>query len=167
MGREFALCKRINLLRIIMWENDICLCSSTDCEKYDNCKRGEGIKRVGIYTQSLLGEYCNKSNNYPEFIPTNKVKSESKILRHSNLCSDIHSTYVAKNKDYGDSFGASVKKYGIISALTRMSDKWNRLENLIINNQDNNVKDENIKDTLLDLANYCIMTVMELEDMNE
>lgn len=59
-------------------------------------------------------------------------------------------------------FGISVRKYGKISALTRISDKFNRLENLILNGECE-IKDESIKDTLMDLANYAIMLYMEVE----
>lgn len=45
-----------------------------------------------------------------------------------------------------------------------MGDKMNRLESLV--NKKAMVKNESIKDTLLDLANYAIMTVMWL-DKNE
>lgn len=67
-----------------------------------------------------------------------------------------------KQCDYGDSFGISVRKYGKISAMTRISDKFNRLENLILNGECE-IKDESIKDTLVDLANYAIMLYMEVE----
>jgi hypothetical protein len=70
-------------------------------------------------------------------------------------------TYARKNADYGDSFHTSVQKYGLISALTRMSDKWNRLENLMLHGQGK--VNERITDTLIDLAAYALMTVMEIE----
>jgi len=70
--------------------------------------------------------------------------------------------YRNKNATYGDSFGKSVDKYGFISALTRMSDKFNRLENLILG-AENKVLDESLQDTLVDLSNYCLMTAYEIE----
>ena len=84
------------------------------------------------------------------------------IRRFAELCIAMTQTYDRKNKDYGDSFSRSVQRYGKIAALTRMSDKWNRLENLMLND-DARVKDESITDTLIDLASYALMTVMELE----
>lgn len=84
------------------------------------------------------------------------------VRRFAELCIAMTQTYDRKNKDYGDSFSRSVQRYGKIAALTRMSDKWNRLENLILN-EDAKVKDESITDTLIDLASYALMTVMELE----
>lgn len=95
--------------------------------------------------------------------PQGETKEMNKVQRHKELCEGLNETYKEKNKNYGDSFGISVKKYGYISALTRMSDKWNRLEQLILN-RSNGTKDESLTDTLIDLANYCLMTVMELEE---
>ena len=87
---------------------------------------------------------------------------ENKIKKFATITEGMVETYKAKNKDYGDSFGLSVNKYGLIAALTRISDKFNRLENLIIK-REQNVKDESLEDTLLDLASYCIMTAIELK----
>ena len=88
------------------------------------------------------------------------------VARMKELTAQIADTYRRKNADYGDSFGISVRKYGIIAALTRMSDKWNRLENLILTrgtNANGYVADESVLDTLCDMATYCLMTVMEIE----
>lgn len=86
----------------------------------------------------------------------------NQIEEHKKLVDFVHDIYVRKNHDYGDSFGRSFKKYGIIAALVRMEDKWNRLENLAGGTKQK-VSDESIRDTCLDLANYCLMTVMELD----
>lgn len=72
--------------------------------------------------------------------------------------------YQKKNHDYGSSFSRSFKKYGLISAITRMSDKWERIDNLMQNKAE--VKDESIRDTLIDLANYAVMTIVELDNQN-
>lgn len=85
----------------------------------------------------------------------------SQIEEHKKLVDFVHDVYVRKNHDYGDSFDRSFKKYGIVAALVRMEDKWDRLENLAGGTKQK-VLDESIRDTCLDLANYCLMTVMEL-----
>ena len=83
------------------------------------------------------------------------------LVDHAGICAELTSTYRKKNADYGNSFSRAVEKYGLVSALTRISDKFNRLESLILH-KEQEVKDESVQDTLLDLANYCIMTVMEI-----
>lgn len=72
-------------------------------------------------------------------------------------------TYRAKNADYGDSFGRSVEVFGYTAALVRMSDKFNLLKNLMQDNAEIKVKDELIKDTILDLACYSVMLAIEVE----
>ena len=83
------------------------------------------------------------------------------LVDHAGICAELTNTYRKKNADYGNSFSRAVEKYGLVSALTRISDKFNRLESLILH-KEQEVKDESVQDILLDLANYCIMTVMEI-----
>lgn len=92
----------------------------------------------------------------------------NKITRHAEICEKLNDVYARKNKDYGDSFGSMYKDLGIISAVTRIGDKYSRLKNLATKPvEERAVKDESIRDTLLDMANYCIMTVIELELENK
>ena len=92
---------------------------------------------------------------------------DNKCVRHEVVCNLLNDIYKQKNAAYGDSFGNTYRDLGIISAVTRISDKFNRLKTLVRNN-DIPTGDESIGDTLLDMANYCIMTYMELEnDVND
>lgn len=77
-----------------------------------------------------------------------------------DITTNMAKTYAAKNHDYGNSFEQSCDKFGLIAAVVRLGDKMNRIESLAVKKAE--VKDESIKDTLLDLANYAIMTVMWL-----
>lgn len=70
-------------------------------------------------------------------------------------------TFAKKNHDYGNSFEQSLDEEGLAAARIRMGDKWNRFKNLS-KGVDSQVNDESLIDTLLDLANYSIMTVMWL-----
>ena len=86
-----------------------------------------------------------------------------KIKMHKSLCDELNKIYEQKNNDYGDSFSRTFKLLGIISAVTRITDKYNRLVELSKKSEEERkVKDETIEDTLLDMANYCMMTVIEL-----
>ena len=86
----------------------------------------------------------------------------NKLDSFIDITLDMRNLYQDKNADYGDSFGETYKKLGLVSAVTRISDKTNRLQSLCI--KDQLVKDENIKDTLIDLANYAVMTLIEMEE---
>jgi hypothetical protein len=87
-----------------------------------------------------------------------------KVQRHKEIADELNTIYISKNHDYGDSFGETFRKLGIISAITRITDKVNRLQSLAVKTgEERKVKDESIKDTLYDLANYAIMSIIELE----
>ena len=84
--------------------------------------------------------------------------------KREKLVNNLYATYRKKNHDYGDSFGKSCDKYGLIAAIVRMNDKVNRFAQLI--DKDSEVQ-ESIQDTLLDLANYSIMTIDWLSGSKE
>ena len=73
--------------------------------------------------------------------------------------------YVAKNKDYGDSFTRSLDKRGIVASIVRMEDKMNRIDSL--HDKPTTEVDESLVDSLEDLANYAIMTAIWLEKQVE
>ncbi len=103
-----------------------------------------------------------RENNF-KIIKYNELNNENiKYELHKRICVDLNEVYKHKNHDYGDSFGETYEKLGIISAVTRITDKVNRLQSLCTKEQ--KVKDESIKDTLRDLANYSIMTLIEMEE---
>lgn len=88
---------------------------------------------------------------------------------HKKLLDDMHDLYIKKNADYGNSVHDTYEKYGLVSFLIRMEDKLNRVRNLNKDNvkiSDAKVKDEKIEDTLMDLANYAILAIMELKREN-
>lgn len=85
----------------------------------------------------------------------------NKIERFKEIVAEMATLYENKNKDYGDSFGKSIKEHGNIAGIVRMEDKFNRLKSLLNSNEKPNY--ESVSDTLTDLANYAIMMRIELE----
>lgn len=87
-----------------------------------------------------------------------------------------------KNKAYDNSFSDTYQKYGLVGVVPRMYDKHKRLGNLALNrlrnlilrqelgdlshNQEIDDLGESIEDTLIDIANYCVMTLMEIRKEN-
>lgn len=84
---------------------------------------------------------------------------------HREICEEINDLYARKNHDYGDSFHQTFVEEGMAMARIRLSDKFNRFKTLS-RNEEQKVNDESIRDTLIDLANYAIMTVLEMEGAN-
>lgn len=94
-----------------------------------------------------------------------RPKLSDNIEQFMDITNNMAKTYAAKNHDYGNSFEQSCDKFGIIAGIIRMGDKINRLESL--SKREAKVKDESIKDTLLDLASYSVMTLMWLNEANK
>lgn len=73
--------------------------------------------------------------------------------------------YTKKNRDYGNSFDESLDEDGLLVSKIRLGDKFKRFSQLISN--PSQVKDESVRDTLLDAANIAIMTIMWMDLQEE
>ncbi len=93
-----------------------------------------------------------------ENILTDMETTNTNVKKFNEIVCKMADTYEKKNADYGDSFGQTCDEFGIIAAIVRMNDKMNRIKQLSKKNA--LVTDESIKDTILDLANYAVMTLM-------
>ena len=98
-----------------------------------------------IYLQKLRNEYYDQQDGF----------TKDEVL-FKDITEQMLHTYIKKNRDYGGAFERGMERDGIISALTRMYDKLDRLHSL--KDKDPEVVEETVEDTLMDLANYAIMT---------
>lgn len=87
-------------------------------------------------------------------------------MKFNDITEEMNALYERKNHDYGNSFSETFRKLGIISAATRMLDKMNRIVSLVTKDQQK-VNDESLRDTLIDIANYAVMTIMEIDKKKE
>lgn len=72
----------------------------------------------------------------------------------------MNNVYERKNADYGNSFSKTFEKFGMMSVAVRLYDKVERISQISTN--ESQVKEETEKDTLLDIANYAVMALVEL-----
>lgn len=101
-----------------------------------------------------------------KYLVTEDMPEESRtdVKRYSQIVAHMENTFLRKNHDYGNSFHTTWKEFGdkgIVTGVARISDKYHRLLNLSLGTEP--LVDESIDDTLMDMANYCILTLMELE----
>lgn len=89
------------------------------------------------------------------------LKNEPDARSFKKITDEMFDTFKAKNHDYGSSFSNLFKECGMIYAYGHMAEKLERVKSLM--KDEVKVKGERMKDSLLDLANYAILTVMELE----
>lgn len=80
--------------------------------------------------------------------------------RHTEVCEDLNELYFEKNTRYGNSFSELYQEMGMDYVVPRLYEKVKRL--MVLTREDLDSLDESIEDSLMDLANYSIMTLMEL-----
>lgn len=93
-----------------------------------------------------------------------------KVLKHQAICDELNKLYERKNHDYGDSFHQTFVEEGLAMTRIRLGDKFSRFKTLSrLSSSDSGqqqVTDESIRDTLMDLANYAIMSILEMDGDN-
>lgn len=83
-------------------------------------------------------------------------------IQFTDILDEMHDTYERKNHDYGNSFSKTFEEFGVVAAAVRMNDKMERIKSLL--KSEAQVKGESLRDTLMDLANYAVMTVVEIDN---
>ena len=122
-----------------------------------------------LVNEGLIGAPKQPKVNFVKADPDDEVKQADDVDRyevHRKICDKLNDTYRKKNADYGNSFGNGFEEYGLIMPAIRLEDKFMRFKRLALGGKQN-VTSESIKDTLLDLANYAIMTLVEMEENND
>ena len=112
------------------------------------------------YMWDSNGQILDVKSMYPEQLTLDDINN---VQIHGKICQELNETYEKKNADYGNSFENSLDKHGMIAGIVRMDDKMSRLISLNSKNEQQ-VMDESLRDTLMDLANYAIMSVMWLDE---
>lgn len=122
------------------------------------------VKLENVLKHASIGAYGRDIKEAIEAIRALGARPalNSNVNHFRNITTTMTKTYMAKNQDYGGSFDKSLHEFGLIASAVRINDKVNRIKTLVNNNP--KVKDESIKDSLLDLANYAIMTIMWLDN---
>ncbi|MBQ2870095.1 DUF1599 domain-containing protein [bacterium] len=87
----------------------------------------------------------------------------NKVDKFKEIVDGMLDLYQRKQADYGDSAAKTFDEWGLVSFLVRMEDKMNRVINLTQKQGEAKVANEKIEDTILDLANYSIMALIEMD----
>ena len=74
---------------------------------------------------------------------------------YNAILNNMRDTFEKKNHDYGDSTQKLYEQFNE-SYFIRIADKFNRINTLLTNDDDPKV-DEKLEDTILDMANYCVL----------
>ena len=101
------------------------------------------------------------SKHSPDFLDVFVKSSTGDAETFRAITNKMCNTFEVKNSDYGDSFHKLFEECGMTYAYGHMAEKLERINSLRKNGA--KVKGESMKDSLYDLANYAILTIMELE----
>lgn len=88
--------------------------------------------------------------------------AESDKSKFGKVLSEMFDIYKKKNADYGNSFSETIQEFGCIPAVARINDKVKRMKN-IVKGQKMNVENESLRDNLMDIAVYSVLTIVELD----
>ena len=98
-------------------------------------------------------------------VPDGKMMTEDEY-RHKKILDEMADTFSKKNSDYGNAFEEVLDDLGASYAVGRLKEKHKRLTKLVTSSKQE-VDDESIEDTLLDMANYAVLTIMWLQKQKE
>lgn len=101
------------------------------------------------------------SKHSPDFLDVFIKPSTGDTKAFRAITNKMCNTFEVKNSDYGDSFRKLFEECGMTYAYGHLAEKLERINSLRKNEA--KVKGESMKDSLYDLANYAILTIMELE----
>lgn len=145
-------------------------------EKYGECNVIEPMLKFRGTVDAIKyidgdGDFYLAGDNNPyswnkDMVEPALTVNQAKINRldiYQYILNNLEETYKNKNNDYGNSVADTYEKFGDLSFLVRITDKYNRLLTLCNPNNEQKVKDEKIDDTILDLANYCLLWLVERE----
>lgn len=116
--------------------------------------------------RDFINDMLQQNNMTFDELCSNDTKLETKKESNENpfkkITKEMMELYEMKNADYGSSASDTYKKFGMNAYLVRMNDKLNRAITLV-NNDNQQVKSESLRDTLIDLANYSVLAIIDLE----
>ena len=169
-GYYLALSKPTDVFRVKSVKNDRVYCDV--CDVISVRVDLDILQKNGIYPEyakNLMDEWKDSIGfdnlNWSESPFNSIVMGEQSKNTDADLFKEItdkmYDIYKQKNSDYGSSFSKLFKKCGMTYAYGHMAEKIERINSLRKNEA--KVKGESMKDSLYDLANYAILTIMELE----
>ena len=142
------------------------LCEMLQAESSENKHNSNSNRNVEYEYITKLTGICaldEKTTNLNDLIPDNvnafgNVQNK-RVNQMTTLQKEALNIFTKKNHDYGDSFAT----YGPTGVIVRIGDKIQRLHS-ITRKGIAMVNDESIRDTLMDLHNYCAMAIMLMDE---
>ena len=120
--------------------------------------RGEILEKFSRVSKK---ECFMSSKHSPDFLDFLMMSSTGDAETFRAITNKMCNTFEVKNHDYGDSFHKLFEECGMTYAYGHMAEKLKRVKSLM--SDEAKVNGESMRDSLLDLANYAILTIIELD----
>lgn len=130
-------------MRIEQIEDGLCKCVLKGGERF-------------VFLRSIFMKHFHKENE-------DKLVS-CKEIEFAKLTKQMLETFKKKNADYGDSTTQTFKEFGLTSYAIRLNDKLNRVKSFCKKGE-LEVKDESCIDTLMDMASYCLLAIIDIKNI--
>ena len=121
---------------------------------------------MGIFTAiCIYDDVCGEAQESAHNLCSGEMmtaEQADKLRIHKELTDKIHHLYETKNMDYGDSMHPLFEEYGLTAFLVLFEIKINRIKSL----QYKSSHYESLEDSLMDLANYSLIALTEIQQLN-
>lgn len=125
-------------------------------------KEKKQMKKTGKIVEGKLRlDKCEPTEGEDKSISFEQAEKQ-RIFKE--ITDNMLQLYKDKNEDYGDSFKKVREEYPH-AIIIRLMDKLGRLKSLY--KGEVNIKDEGIENVLIDMANYCVMEMVERRIEND
>ena len=117
------------------------------------------------YKAKIYDDVCGEAQESAHNVCSGEMKTAEqadKLRIHKELTDKIHHLYETKNMDYGDSMHPLFEEYGLTAFLVLFEIKINRIKSL----QYKSSHYESLEDSLMDLANYSLIALTEIQQLN-
>jgi hypothetical protein len=116
------------------------------------------------YITKLTGIHAldDQTTNISDITQIDNTPPNKRVKQMTAVQTEALNLFTKKNHDYGDAFAT----YGPTGVIVRIGDKIQRLQS-ITRTGITMVNDESIRDTLMDLHNYCAMAIMLMDEDKE
>ena len=91
------------------------------------------------------------------------MTQEQKNKEFARITGEMLELYSSKNELYGDSFNQLMHELGLIAGVVPLDNKLRRIKSIV---KGTKVKFESLEDSLYDLANYAILMLIHLKELN-
>ena len=120
-------------------------------------------KKDYVIVSKVLRKLPDKISFENDSIDAKVFEEPDNVKEFRAILNEMAETYKAKDDCYGNAYADGYNRFGSVQLVSRMYEKYCRIENLLVHKAENKVSDESVLDTLTDLAVQSVVLRMLLQ----